>query len=88
MNIFDVQTITVEEQQWLTRRLEEEEVLEGIKMCAAGPDGYTMIYFQTLWETRKEDLMLTFHNFHTHQKFEKKFKSYICSFDSKEGGGK
>lgn len=49
----------MEEQQRLTRRFEKEQVLEGIKMCAAdkapGPDGYTLIFFATFWETIKED---------------------------------
>ena len=68
MNILDVQTITEEEQIWLSRDFEEEEVLEGIKQCdvdkAPGPDGYTMAFFNAFWETIKDDVMQTFHKFH------------------------
>lgn len=80
----------MEEQQWLTRRSEEEEELEGIKMCTAdkapGPNGYTMIYFSNFWETIKGDILLTFHNFHTHQKFEKCFYATFVALITKKVG--
>ncbi|WMV37053.1 hypothetical protein MTR67_030438 [Solanum verrucosum] len=48
LNILNVQRITMEEQIWLSREFSEDEVLEGIRLCACdkapGPDGYTMAF--------------------------------------------
>lgn len=50
--------ITEEEQLWLQRPFEEDEILESIRMCAnekiPGPDGVPMIFFQTFWEVLKD----------------------------------
>ncbi|WMV37024.1 hypothetical protein MTR67_030409 [Solanum verrucosum] len=90
LNILDVQGITLEEQEWLERAFEEEEVLEGIKMCAAGKapgtEGYTMAFFQAFWDTIKGDLMQTFHRFHSMQKFEKSFNVTFVALIPKKVG--
>lgn len=53
----------MEEQDWLTRQFEEEEVVEGIKLCAVvkapGPYDYTMAFFQAFWEICEDNLMQT-----------------------------
>ncbi|WMV58634.1 hypothetical protein MTR67_052019 [Solanum verrucosum] len=90
LNILNVQRITMEEQSWLSREFSEDEVLEGIRLCACdkapGPDGYTMAFFQAFWETIKEDLMLTFQNFHCHQSFEKSFNATFVALIPKKAG--
>ncbi|WMV41835.1 hypothetical protein MTR67_035220 [Solanum verrucosum] len=57
LNILDVRIITEEEQVWLSRDFEEEEVLEGINSVvdkAPGPDGYTIAFFPAFWEIIKD----------------------------------
>ncbi|WMV41943.1 hypothetical protein MTR67_035328 [Solanum verrucosum] len=90
LNILNVQRITMEEQSWLSREFNEDEVLEGIRLCAydkaPGPDGYTMAFFQAFWETIKEDLMQTFQNFRCHQSFEKSFNATFVALIPKKQG--
>ncbi|WMV20737.1 hypothetical protein MTR67_014122 [Solanum verrucosum] len=90
LNLYEVQGISTEERNNLERAFEEEEVLAGIKMCAAEkaprPDGYTMAFFQAFWETIKEELMQTFHRFHSHHKFEKSFNATFVALIPKKVG--
>lgn len=65
--------ITDEEQSWLQRPFEEEEILESTNLCAMekapGPDGFSMIFFQTFWKVSKSDVMNTLAHFHCSQIF-------------------
>ena len=53
------ESITQEENVWLQRQFEEEEVLNCIKACtsdkAPGPDGFPMSFFQNFLEILKTD---------------------------------
>lgn len=53
-------------------------MLQVIHSCdgdkAPGPDGFSMQFYKVCWETLKEDLMQTIHNFHQWGIFEKAFK--------------
>lgn len=44
LNLQDFTSINLEEQIWVQRQFEEEEVLQGIRLCASdkapGPDGF------------------------------------------------
>jgi len=73
LNIQDVNMITGEEQVWLQRPFEEEEILESIRMCAKekapGPDGFPMIFFETFWEVLKKDIINTLITFPLQSEF-------------------
>lgn len=62
-NLQDFTTINREEQEWLQRRFEEEEVLQCIKLCASdkapGPDGFSMGFYRKFWSVLKSDIMNT-----------------------------
>lgn len=51
--------ITKDDNDWLQREFEEQEVLECLKLCIAdkalGPDGYFMGFFQCSWEIIKTE---------------------------------
>ncbi|XP_020420593.1 uncharacterized protein LOC18774736 [Prunus persica] len=53
--------ISVEEAEWLERPFEEEEVKRAVFDCgidkSPGPDGFSMLLFQSCWDIVKEDLM-------------------------------
>lgn len=55
--------ISTEEQEWLERLLEEDEILEGLKQCAidkaSNPDRFSMPFFIAIWEMLKSDILLT-----------------------------
>jgi len=67
-----------------------EEVLGCLKQCdgdkAPGPDGFTMSFFKSCWGTLKEDLMLTIHNFHQKEVFEKAFNATFIALIPKKVG--
>ena len=90
MNLYEEQSISAEERNNLERVFEEEKVLAGIKMRAAekapGPDGYIMAFFQSFWETIKEQLMQTSHRFNSHNKFEKSFNATFVALIPKKVG--
>uniref|UniRef100_A0A0V0HBD2 Putative ovule protein n=1 Tax=Solanum chacoense TaxID=4108 RepID=A0A0V0HBD2_SOLCH len=90
LNIQDVNMITGEEQLWLQRPFEEEEILESIRMCAKekapGPDGFPMIFFETFWEVLKKDIINTLSHFHSNQNFEKSFNATFIALIPKKAG--
>lgn len=73
--------VTNEEKEMLRGFFEESEVLRCLKLCATvktlGPYGFTMGFFIKCWEILKQDIMLTFQNFHEHERFE---RSLLCHF--------
>ncbi|WMV19989.1 hypothetical protein MTR67_013374 [Solanum verrucosum] len=75
LNLQDFTSINLEEQIWLHRQFEEEEVLKGINLCASdkapGPDGFPMSFFKEFWSVLKEDILNTMKHFHEFQVFEK-----------------
>ena len=89
MNIKDVNMINGEEQAWLQRPFEEEEILESIRMCAKekapGPDGFSMIFFETFWEVLK-DIINTLTQYHLDQNFEKSFNATFIALIPKKVG--
>ncbi|WMV13599.1 hypothetical protein MTR67_006984 [Solanum verrucosum] len=89
LNIQDVNMITGEEQLWLQRPFEEEEILESIRMCAKEkaprPDGFPMIFFETFWEVLK-DIINTLSHFHSNQNFEKSFNATFIALIPKKAG--
>ncbi|KAK6780580.1 hypothetical protein RDI58_022764 [Solanum bulbocastanum] len=89
-DMIDCPTISQEEQDWLQRPFSEEEVLNIIKQCdgdkAPGPDGLTMSFFEVCWDTVKEDLLGTIHNFHQKELFEKSFDATFIALIPKKAG--
>ena len=67
-------------------------MLEGIKMCAIDKASSRLArmvsqwFFRTFNETVKEDLMLTFHNFHTHKKIDKSYNATFVALIPKKVG--
>ena len=65
-------------------------MLNIIKHCdgdkAPWPDGFTMSFFKVCWETLKEDLMQTIHNFHRKETFEKSFNATFVALIPKKHG--
>ncbi|KAG5630767.1 hypothetical protein H5410_002484 [Solanum commersonii] len=57
LNLQDFTSINLEEQIWLQRQFEEEEVLKGINLCASdkapGPDGFPMSFFKEFWSMQR-----------------------------------
>uniref|UniRef100_A0A0V0IB11 Putative ovule protein n=1 Tax=Solanum chacoense TaxID=4108 RepID=A0A0V0IB11_SOLCH len=68
LNLQDFTSINLEEQIWLHRQFEKEEVLKGINLCASdkasGPDGFPMSFFKEFWSVLKEDILNTMKHFH------------------------
>lgn len=89
LNIEDVNMINGEEQVWLQRPFEEQEILKSIKMCAKekgpGLDGFPMIFFETFWEVLK-DIINTLSQFHSNQNFEKSFNATFIPLIPKNVG--
>ncbi|WMV29916.1 hypothetical protein MTR67_023301 [Solanum verrucosum] len=82
--------IFVEEQEELQRQFEEDEILEGIKLCAMekapGPDGFPMSFYLAFWELIKEDILKTIQYFYEHQKFEKSLNATFIALIPKKVG--
>ncbi|WMV59598.1 hypothetical protein MTR67_052983 [Solanum verrucosum] len=80
--------ISTEEQVWLERQFEEDEILEGLNQCAIekapGPDGFPMSFFITFWEMLKTDILLTLRNFHSQQGFKKSFNATFVALIPKK----
>ncbi|CAL8995026.1 unnamed protein product [Prunus brigantina] len=59
--------ISGEEAEWLERPFEEEEVKRAVFYCGTdkspGPDGFSMLLFQSCWDIVKEDLMKVLEDF-------------------------
>lgn len=59
-------------------------------MCAQekapGPDFFPMIFFQTFWETLKEDIINTLVHFYSNQTFERSFNATFISLIPKKVG--
>ncbi|KAH0670732.1 hypothetical protein KY290_026130 [Solanum tuberosum] len=75
-NVQGAERITQEENVWLQRQFEEDEVFNCIKSCASdkapGPDGFSMSFFQIFWEILKTDFMNAVRQFHERHEIEKK----------------
>jgi len=82
--------ISAEEQEELQRQFEEDEILEGIKLCAMekapGPDGFPMSFYLAFWELIKEDILKTIQYFYEHQKFEKSLNATFIALIPKKVG--
>lgn len=65
-------------------------MLQVIHSCdgdkAPGPDGFSMQFYKVCWETLKEDLMQTIHNFHQRGIFEKAFNASFVALIPKKPG--
>jgi len=90
LNLQDFTSINLEEQIWLQRQFEEEEVLKGINLCASdkapGPDGFPMSFFKEFWSVLKEDILNTMKHFHEFQVFEKSMNAtYVALIPKKSG---
>jgi len=59
--------INEDEKEELQKQIEEEEILECIKLCAMekapGPDGFPMSFYLIVWEVMKEDIKGVIHEF-------------------------
>lgn len=90
LRLHDVSRITEEEQIWLQRPFEEEEISGCLNQCAMekapGPDGFPMIFFQTFWGILKEDIINTIQIFHSNQTFEKRFNATFIALIPKKPG--
>ncbi|WMV13595.1 hypothetical protein MTR67_006980 [Solanum verrucosum] len=67
LNLQGIESISLEENDWLQRQFEEEEVAEGIKLCASDKYGFPMSFYQNFWEMLKVDIMNTIRQFHDQQ---------------------
>jgi hypothetical protein len=63
------------------KAFEESEVFEVMKALngdkALGPDGSSLVFFQSCWEILKEDIVNVFHEFHPRRKFERSLQCYF-----------
>ncbi|WMV09007.1 hypothetical protein MTR67_002392 [Solanum verrucosum] len=82
--------ISAEEQEELQRQFEEDEILEGIKLCgmekAPVPDGFPMSFYLAFWELIKEDILKTLQYFYEYQKFEKSLNATFIALIPKKVG--
>lgn len=90
--IQEAPTISNEDQQWLQREFEEEEVLNTVKLCASdkapglvGLMAFLTSFYQSCWEFLKDDIVSTMHHFHSHQVFEKSFNATYVALIPKNG---
>lgn len=85
-------SITDEEQSWLERPFEEQEVLHSLKLCAIdkapGPDGFSMRFFIACRDFLKVDILQTMANFHTLGIFEKSLNATYVALIPKKSGAK
>ena len=84
----DFSSISVEVASWLDRPFEEEEVLGVINDFngdkAPGPDGFSMVFFQSCWCVLKIEIMAVFHNFHTQAVFERSLNALFLALIPKK----
>lgn len=82
--------ISQDEQTWLQRPFSEAEVPQIIKQSAIDkvprPDGFTMRFFKTCWDTIKDAIMQTIHNFHQNEYFEKSLNATFINLVPKKYG--
>ena len=77
-----------EDASWLDRPFDEDEVFgvvhdfNGDK--AQGPDGFTMVFFQSCWSMVKTDIMNVFHAFHAYAVFEKSLNTTFLALIPKK----
>ena len=87
LNLQGIESISLEE-DWLQRQFDEEEVVEGIKLCASdkapGPDGFSMSFYQNFWEMLKVDIINTVRHFHDQQVFEKSLNATFVTLIPKK----
>lgn len=64
--------ISVEEQAWLERPIDESEVWQTIKRCgrnmSPGPDGFPLEFYKVAWPVIKTDVMAEIQEFHEAEK--------------------
>ncbi|WMV09897.1 hypothetical protein MTR67_003282 [Solanum verrucosum] len=90
LGLHEATRISVEEQEELQRQFEEDEILEGIKLCAMenapGQDGFPMSFYLAFWELMKEDILKTLQYFYEYQKFEKSLNATFIALIPKKVG--
>lgn len=90
LRLHEVSRITEEEQIWLQRVFEEEQILECVNLCASekspGPNGFPMVFFQSFWSLIKQDIISTIQYFHSNQAFEKSFNATFIALVPKKSG--
>ncbi|XP_059627503.1 uncharacterized protein LOC132270341 [Cornus florida] len=83
-------SISVEDRDRLERAFTEEEVLTALKSCngdkAPSLDGFTMSFLLESWEVVRQEIMGTFHEFHSTGKFEKSPNASFIALIPKKGG--
>ncbi|XP_047268842.1 uncharacterized protein LOC124898822 [Capsicum annuum] len=88
--IHNATVISTEDQIWLKRNFDEEEILEVIRSCATdkapGTDGFPINFYLTFWELIKGDIMVIMQYFHDHQVFEKSLNATYVALIPKKAG--
>jgi hypothetical protein len=74
----------------LDRPFTEEEVMGVVKGMAGdkalGPDGFSMVFFQSCWDIIKNDVMTVIHEFHAFGNFEKNINATFIALIPKKSG--
>lgn len=82
--------INEDEKEELQKQIEEEEILECIKLCAMekapGPDGFPMSFYLIFWEVMKEDIKGMIHEFYNNQRTERSFNATFVALIPKKVG--
>ncbi|WMV42285.1 hypothetical protein MTR67_035670 [Solanum verrucosum] len=80
--------INEDEKEELQKQIEEEEILECIKLCAMekapGPDGFPMSFYLIFWEVMKEDIKGMIHEFYNNQRTERSFNATFVALIPKK----
>lgn len=88
--IQDTPVILLEDQTWLQRNFDEEEILESIKSCAIDkaprPYGFPMNFYLNFWDLIKGAIMGTLQYFYDCQVFERSLNTtYVALIPKKTG---
>lgn len=86
----DLASLNEEEKDWLESPFEEQVVLAALNSCApdkaAGPDGYTMAFFQKAWNFFKLEVLNALSYFHQNCHMVKSCNaSFIALIPKKKG---